>query len=257
VDERAAQARRQVSEAAAEGFREIEERAIPFQGLVGASPRPAPVDVPAGVESWAAEERGPRAWSRPPPADEPESLSVQPREISIRLKGRCHARVSLLAWAEGDIRFSPLNKRFGGEPTQHGFGSGGRAMAMLEGEGRAILWPREGEFWALRHQQGAAYLAEDLVCAFSDTSSWENGRLTADGGGDLPIFHLFGPATVVLNPRAAVRRVPLEGKVLLPAARLAGWSGNLVPRLLSGAPPLSVGLWLELNGAGEVFLLEG
>ena len=256
AEEQVQEARRQVAEAASEGFREIEERNFPFHGLDNAPPRPAPAEPPAGVESWSAEERGPRAWSKPPPAENPEAISFGPREFSVRLVGRFHARLSLLAWLEGEVRITALQKRFGGEQTQHGFGSGSRSMALLEGEGKAIFMAREGEFWSLMHTQGAAYFNEELVCAFGDTSSWENGRLTAEGGVDLPIFHLFGPATVVLHTRGAVRRVPLEGKALLPATRLAGWSGSLVPRLLAGTAPLPTGAWLELTGAGEVFLLE-
>lgn len=250
------EARRQVAEAASEGLAEIDDRGMPFQGLESAPPRPPPVETPAGVESWSTQERGPRSWSQPPPVQAPQSFSVQPREFTVRLQGRCHARLSWLFWLEGEVRLNVLHKRFGGEQTQHAFGSGKWAMALLEGEGRAVFLAREGEFWSLEHAQGAAYFVEDAVCAFGDTTAWENGRLTAEGGVDLPIFHLFGPTTVVLHTRGAVRRLPLEGKILLPASRLAGWNGSLVPRLMAAAPPLSGGAWIELAGAGEVFLLE-
>jgi uncharacterized protein (AIM24 family) len=97
---------------------------------------------------------------------------------------------------------------------------------------------------------------EGFVFAFSNVAFFENGRLPSEEKHDPPIFHLQGPAQIVLvfPGRLRTRKVE-QDKLLVDLDKLVGWSGNLVPRVVKISRPLPTALWIELNGTGEVFYM--
>ena len=162
--------------------------------------------------------------------------------------------MNTLVWVKGDFSFTPVKKRFGGGETKYPFGSGERAMARVEGIGSLFFSPGASGYHV--HTQGnePGYFLEDLVFGFSDAESWENGRLQSGEGAEVPVFHIQGPAQVVLNSAEKLRRRPVDAadKFLISVHKLVGWSGAIVPRLVEVAPPLPHGLWIELTGRGRV-----
>lgn len=180
--------------------------------------------------------------------------------LEIRPRPRAYTRMDGLVWMEGDLSFSAVRKRFGGQPTKYPFDQGNRAMVRVEGEGLLRIQGRPGQFQLIRHEQRPGYYLEEQVFAFGDTEGWENGRLPFEQEDHLPIFHLRGTAELVLACPGPLRTKTIEegeGRFLLDVRRLVGWSGNLLPRLVRLDRPLPGGLWIELSGSGEVIYLGG
>jgi hypothetical protein len=249
-----------VAEAAAQGFRELEEKDLPFSGIERSAQRaPEPALGTNGVESWRAEKHGPLGWADAQPraaSDEVFRISSDGLLLA-QVSGRLFCRLDKLLWIEGDASFGVVNKRFAGEVTRHPFDAGVRAMVVVEGQGTLAFPAGPDEYQLVRHDQGAGYFVEERVHAFSDTTAWENGRLPVGSGNDLAIFHLFGAAQLALRCQGKVIRRRLEGsgRFLLATSKLVGWTGNLVPRLVAAVPPLPEGWWIELQGAGDIFHL--
>jgi hypothetical protein len=257
------QAQRQaLAEVADQGFRELEASEIPFRSAgpgskqTSAPPPGSTEDVGRVVEEqWQTQEAGREAGS---PPDAAAGFALVDGKLEIRCRGLVHCRVGMLSWVEGDLRFRHIAKRFGGQETRHLFDRAERAIVAVEGDGLLRLEPAEGQIMSLFDNAGeSGYFLEELVVAFGDTPSWENGRLPSAGGGDLPIFHLFSKARLVLGCSGPIVRRPVQGghKIRLKADRLVGWLGNLVPRLYEAEPPLVDELWIELSGDGEILCL--
>jgi hypothetical protein len=193
------------------------------------------------------------------PATEAIALDTMPFRteggcLSGHSSGCLFARMDTLVWVKGDFSFAPVKKRFGGGETKYPFGSGDRTMVRVEGIGSLFFSPEASEYHV--HTQGnePGYFIEDLVFAFSNAERWENGRLQSGEGAEVPVFHILGPAQVVLNFTGKLRRRPVDetDKLLISVHKLVGWSGSIVPRLIEVAPPLPHGLWIELTGQGRV-----
>jgi len=252
---------RALAEVADQGFRELENKEIPFRDAgPGSEPPPPAAEDTAGDdrlqgERWCANEIG-RGQSTRQDAPDRNGFSLEGEQLCVRCPQPVHTRLESLVWIEGDLSLARINKRFGGQATRHGFDRGLRAMMRVEGEGALLLDPLEmGSFALLDHGDSSGYFLEQLVFAFGDSTAWENGRLAVgEGEADLPIFHLYGPTRLVLCcPGKLMRRsVSGERRVCLPARKLVGWSGNLAPRLFQAEPPLPTELWLELTGDGEI-----
>jgi hypothetical protein len=170
--------------------------------------------------------------------------------------GRLFTRLSTLAWVRGDMKFTAVKKRFEGESTKYTFGSGNQAMVLVEGEGQLNFSAHENGYHI--HSQGEApgYFMEGFVFAFSNVAFFENGRLPSEEKPDPPIFHLRGPAQIVLVFPGRLRTKNVENdKLLVDLEKLVGWSGDLAPRVVKISRPLPTALWIELSGTGEVFYM--
>jgi hypothetical protein len=227
---------------------------------VEAEPEPEPsVSQPPG-QSAPAPQAAPQ--TEPVPVPEPEQTYVVPTTpfsleddyLVADSPGRLFTRLSTLAWVRGDMKFTAVKKRFEGESTKYPFGSGKQAMVLVEGEGQLNFSAHEHGYHI--HSQGEApgYFMEGFVFAFSNVAYFENGRLPSEEKHDPPIFHLQGPAQIVLVFPGRIRTRKVEDdKLLVDLDKLVGWSGNLAPRVVNISRPLPTALWIELSGTGEVF----
>jgi hypothetical protein len=170
--------------------------------------------------------------------------------------GRLFTRLSTLTWVRGDLKFTAVKKRFEGESTKYPFGSGTQAMVLVEGEGQLNFSAHENGYYLHFLGDTPGYFMEGLVFAFSNVALFENGRLPSEEKHDPPIFHLRGPAQVVLVFPGRLRTREVENdKMLVDLDKLVGWSGNLAPRVVKISRPLPTALWIELSGTGEVFYM--
>ncbi|HOX46356.1 MAG TPA: tetratricopeptide repeat protein [Myxococcota bacterium] len=251
--------RRALAAVADQGFRELEEKETPFRA-VGKQPSPPPAaPVADGVEAWSTLDASRAAAAAPTPGGPaPRVFRAEGGQLEVDAPGPVFSRLVGLQWLRGQAEFEPVRKRFAGKETKHPFDRGERGVVLAKGPARmSFLAPTGERFSILRVEREPGYFLEQLVFAFSESTSWENGRLPAPKGEGLPIFHLFGAAELVLCCQGDVVRQRLLGdeRFALRASRLVGWTGNLVPRLSDGEPPWPEGLWIELSGSGEVLLL--
>lgn len=249
-----------LAEVADQGFRELEEKDFPFRDA-GAGSQADPGSTRADPDAagpgrdnggWLTHETGREVVS---PDQLLAGFTLDEGALLVRCPGPVYCRLGPIAWAEGELTFAAVNKRFGGQETKHLFDRGERAVVRVDGEGLMRFEPPDDlVYHRLRGIGESAYFLEELIFAFLDTSAWENGRLATNSGTDMPIFHLFGQTEVVLAcPGRLVRRVVNgERRLRMPARRLAGWVGNLVPRLFEAEAPLTEEVWIELTGQGEV-----
>ncbi len=181
-----------------------------------------------------------------------EHFSIE--ENCLRAQSPVCARLDGLLWADGNLSFRTLRKRFGRQETKYTFGKGERAMIRVEGQGRLFFSPRVSGCHVFSQESGSSFFVEDLVIAFGGVQDWENGRLKSAGGAELRVFHVQGQAKVVLNGREAIRNreIPDGGKFLIAARGLIGWTGSLAARLIEAQAPLARGPWIEFEGQGRV-----
>jgi hypothetical protein len=255
-----------LAEVADEGFKELEDKEIPFRE-VGPGNKSAAEDGPMKTEhgleseSWQTRESGKSEESQSAEDSDDSSGAAFTEEgdnILVRCDGFTYCRLGTVHWVEGDLKFSAVFKRFGGQETRHPFDRGDRAMALVEGTGVLRLRPPpEMQYLVLQHGGEPGYYAEERVIAFTDTPAWENGRLPSGNGSDLSIFHLFGQTSLIVSVPSSLIARQLSGqrRVCMPIERLVGWSGSLVPRLFEAEPPLPGQLWIELTGKGEILTL--
>ena len=265
--------RKALAEVAEEGFKELEEKEIPFreagpgtlsgvekQGRVTADGS-KPGEDALEPERWQTREHGKSVESQSAEDSDDsggKAFTEEGANILVRCDGLIYCRLGTVDWVEGDLKFSAVFKRFGGQETRHPFDRGDSAMALVEGSGLLRLRPPpEMQYLVLQHGGEPGYYTEERVVAFTDTPSWENGRLPSANGSDLSIFHLLGETSLIVSvPSSLVRRqLSGERRVCMPVDRLLGWSGSLVPRLFEAEPPLPGQLWIELTGKGEILTL--
>jgi len=193
----------------------------------------------------------------------PEDEAPAPDEVQYRVEGDClvvwqagisFARLERLVWITGDLSFSESRKRFSGKETKYQFGKGARAMVMIEGQGKLCFAGGGDTYQVVSQGVDPGFFVEERVFAFSGASSWENGRLQSGSDSEVSVFHLRGPAQIVLTrSEKLMRRVVHTGeKFLVRVASLVGWSGDLVPHLVEADKPLPAESWVELSGQGSV-----
>jgi hypothetical protein len=232
----------------------------------------------AGIDDVEAEPEPEPSVSQPPgqpdpapmpvPVSEPISVpeqayvvpttpfSLEDDYLVADSPGRLFTRLSTLAWIRGDMKFTAVKKRFEGESTKYPFGSGTQAMVLVEGEGQLNFSAHENGYYLHSLGDTPGYFMEGLVFAFSNVAFFENGRLPSEEKQDPPIFHLRGPAQIVLVFPGRLRTREVDNdKMLVDLDKLVGWSGNLAPRVVKISRPLPTALWIELSGTGEVFYM--
>ena len=232
--------------------------------------------VKAGIDDVAAEPEPEPSVSQPPgqPGGEPETGVSQPPQteqpyvvpstpfsledeyLVADSPGRLFTRLSTLSWVSGDLKFTAVKKRFEGQSTKYSFGKGKQAMVLVEGEGQLNFSAHQHGYHLHAQDEQPGYFMEGYVFAFSNVAAFENGRLPSEEKNDPPIFHLQGPAQIVLvfPGRMRTRKVE-DDKLLVDLDKLVGWSGNLAPRVVNISRPLPTALWIELSGTGEVYYI--
>jgi hypothetical protein len=183
-------------------------------------------------------------------------FSLDDQRLVADSPGRLFTRLPTLTWIQGDLKFTFVKKRFEGEATRYTFGSGKQAMVLVEGAGQLQFSVHENGYCIHSQGEEPGYFMEEYVFAFGDVAFFENGRLPSEEQNDPPIFHLRGPAQMVLTCPGELRtRRVTEDKLLLDLGKLVGWSGDLTPRVVKISRPLPTALWIELSGTGAVYYM--
>ncbi|MBI1948361.1 MAG: tetratricopeptide repeat protein [Deltaproteobacteria bacterium] len=142
-----------------------------------------------------------------------------------------YVRTDLLAALSGQFEIEPVNRRYRGKRTDSLFGGVDGAIAALLGRGLALLHPDKLHPRLLALKNEELYLVESALLAFTQGLVWENGRLPSEADRDLDIVHLRGTGKLVLGSKDPVVTLAVrpDAPVVVHAARLVGWSGQLVP----------------------------
>jgi uncharacterized protein (AIM24 family) len=128
-------------------------------------------------------------------------------------------------------------------------------MTVASGNGHLVAVAR-GASWATLHLlDESLYLREDLVFAFEERLSWENGHVPGSNGS-IPVLQLRGEGSVALRTAAPLLGIEVRQTRTLDvhASALAGWTGKVVPRLVTH--PGGRGHTVEFSGDGLVFVEE-
>jgi Flp pilus assembly protein TadD len=142
-----------------------------------------------------------------------------------------YVRSDLLTGLSGALEVEVVHRRYRGKKTDSLFGGVDAAVVALAGKGFALLSLGELLATSLRVASEELYLVESAVVGFSKGLVWENGRLPSEADRDLDIVHLRGTGNVVLGTKRPVVAftVGKDAPCVVHAARLVGWSGQLLP----------------------------
>ncbi len=179
--------------------------------------------------------------------------------LAVTVAGEMLVRMVGLVAVVGSVTVSPENRRRRGRPTSEPFGEGQAQLQRVQGHGVLYLEPGRAKFHAidLTDQNGVkidddgAYLREDLVFAFEEPISFDNGKLTAEGQS-FELAHLKGNGRVLLQLDGTLRAmpIPLGAPLVVPLHRVVGWFGRVSPRLMGFGGRGAV----ELTGEGYALL---
>jgi len=190
-----------------------------------------------------------------------ETFAVSRGLLTVAVHGDVLVRGRGLAAVRGAVRLSPEVKRFRGKATDKPFGEGAERVLRASGEGALLFRAGARRLAAVELAGESAYFREEVVFGFEDQLAFENGRVASRLGADLNLVHLRGRGRLLLSTAGEMVALPASGDapVRVPLAVLAGWTGNLTPRvtpLLDGADPAdpSTPLAVDLTGEGKVLL---
>jgi uncharacterized protein (AIM24 family) len=196
------------------------------------------------------------AWVREPRAG-PFHISAE--GLAVTVAGEMLLRMEGLVAVVGSLEVRPEFRRRRGRPTGEPFGEGPAQLQRVTGDGVVYLEPGKATFHAvdLTDQGGVsvddegAYLREELVFAFEEPISYENGRLSNDSQV-LELVHLKGTgrALVQLEGNLRAMPIPLGAPLVVPLQRLVGWFGRVTPRLMGFGGRGAI----ELTGEGYALL---
>jgi tetratricopeptide (TPR) repeat protein len=228
-----------------------EPLAAPAAAAPAAFPTPEPEEAPAGLAAFSAE----RALT--PPRGNPFGISRD--LVTLEVQKEMLARADGLLAASAKLQLQPEMKRYRGQVTDQPFGDAARRMMRVSGTGRLVIARRGRTFTQIDLQDEAVFLREDCVFAFEESLSFENGRVPSKVSPDLQLVHLRGRGRVLMVTRGPARAVRVAGEARrLPVETLAGWYGQLAPRVLAaaeqggpGGAPLAV---VELTGEGQAIV---
>ncbi len=246
-------------------------------------PTPTPTQAPTPTET-AAEAEPPPLPEPPPPPPTPAELVPAPSSSSdgvriapislaaltaarlvrpdagdlpletgpggtlvVRVRGKIMCRREGVLARGGDLAFTPAMRRTRGRITQEAF----VGMFLVSGNGHLVAAARGGAFTSVALAGDVLYLREHVVYAFEERLGWENGQVP---GSALAVLQLRGEGCVAIhNKHASIAIEIREGRSLaVPPESLVGWSGRVVPRLITeaGAPRV------ECAGDGVVLVEE-
>lgn len=253
------------------------------QSGAAAAAQPQPVeqaaataDAPATAAEPAVAEREPGgaartlsgfATSRLVTADGEGTFSFRRGLLTVAVRGDVLARQEGLLAVRGAVKLVPERKRFRGRATDRPFGEGARRMLRASGQGTLLYRVGSAHLTPVDLEGESAYVLDDVVFAFEEPVSFENGRVASRFGQDLNLVHLSGRGCVLFATRGEIAAVEAahDAPLRVPLASLVGFTGTLTPRIVpladvAGAPPEgspAEPLAVELGGDGRVLLDEG
>lgn len=269
---------------------EIEEPQGSGERLVGSSQRPTPPESPQVDESnWVMQPVSEAFATEPaPPAPAPstgfvpmptrrlaelgqtppwvhesaaEPFQLGPEGLAVTVAGEMLVRMEGLVAVVGSLTISPEPRRRRGRPTAEPFGDGpaqlhravGHGVVYLEGAGGFHSLDLSDQPTSTIDDEGA-YLREELVFAFEESVSFDNGRLTDENGMSIDLVHLKGHGKVLLRLDSGLRAMPIPAgtPTMVPLNRLVGWFGRATPRLIGLGTQGAV----ELTGDGFALLIS-
>ncbi len=235
---------------------------------------PAVPSIPAAEPTSAGRDGGGAAstlsafaTSRLVSAEGEGTFSFHRGLLTVAVRGEVLARQEGLLAVRGAVKLVPERKRFRGRATDRPFGEGARRMLRASGQGTLLYRVRGAHLTPVDLEGASAYVLDDVVFAFEEPISFENGRVASRFGQDLNLVHLSGRGSVLFATRGEIAAVEAarDAPLRVPLAALVGFTGALTPRIVplvdvtgaasEGVPgePLAV----ELGGDGRVLLDEG
>jgi uncharacterized protein (AIM24 family) len=194
------------------------------------------------------------------PGAVPAPFAVSGEVVVASIEGEILSRMNRLVAADGSLSFRPEVKRFRGRATDKPFGEGSMRMLRATGSGRLYFGAGGRRFTPVAVDGADAYLREEIVFAFEETVSYENGRVPSRVSSDLNLVHLRGKGAILLEtdgPLASLVITP-DGPLRIPLERLVGWTGLVTPRIVAfadeGGPDGGVLAGVELAGQGTALL---
>jgi hypothetical protein len=191
------------------------------------------------------------------PEDGPFHLSSD--GLAVTVAGEMLARMVGLVAVVGSVKATPENKRRRGRASREPFGLGPWQLQRVSGHGVLYLEPGKSRFHAidLVDQDGpsfdddGAFLREDMVFAFEEPLTFENGKLVHEAT-TLDLVHLKGQGRVLLQLEGELRAMPVPAgtPMVIPLVRLVGWFGHLTPRIVGFSGHGAI----ELTGEGYALL---
>jgi uncharacterized protein (AIM24 family) len=196
------------------------------------------------------------AWVQEPTAG---PFHVSSDGLAVTVAGEMLMRMGGLVAVVGSLNVAPEHRRRRGRPTTEPFGAGPNQLQRVTGNGMVYLEPGRAKFHAvdLTDQNGVnidddgAYLREELVFAFEEPISFENGKLSSEGQS-LELAHLKGNGRVLLQLDGSLRAMPIPpgAPLVVPLQRVVGWFGRVTPRLMGFGGRGAI----ELTGEGYALL---
>src|SRR5262249_37998005 len=167
--------------------------------------------------------------------------------LIVRVRGKILCRRDGIVARGGELAFTPAMRHTRGRITQEAFAG----MFLVTGNGHLIASGRGGAFTAVALAGEALYLREHVVHAFEERLAWENGQVP---GSALAVLQLRGDGCVAIHTKRPSIAIEIRERRPLAVApdALIGWSGKVVPRLVTeaGAPRV------ECAGDGVVLVEE-
>jgi uncharacterized protein (AIM24 family) len=161
------------------------------------------------------------------------------------VRGKVYARTDGIIVSTGGLSQVPAKRRVRGRVTDEPFAT----VALHAGVGQLVAVPRGGVFATVTLDDEVLYLREDLVFAYEERLSWENGHVPGSNG-QLPVVQLRGSGALALRSQRPLLAIDVAGDrpLRVAAAALAGWTGGVLPHV--------TGTDVEHTGEGTVFVEE-
>jgi hypothetical protein len=220
------------------------------------APAPEPVSTDADPQPLTLAQLAPQLLLHP---KQDRSFVVDGETVILHVRDELLTRLSGLMGFTGRLEFVPEMKRFRGRSTDKAFGEAEARMTRVRGVGLIAVNAGGRLFVPLDLGEDSAYFREDVVFAFEEPVMFENGRVPSEVPPDLDLVHLRGAGRALLALPGPLKslEVKMDQPVTLPLTQLAGWHGNLTPRMVSlgwdaKGKPARAGV--ELTGEGFALL---
>lgn len=178
----------------------------------------------------------------------------QPGQVAL-------GRARLLFATMGDLKAELRRRRYKGKDTKTTFGGDESPVCEFVGEGSVWLALGEGQhFQTVRMSGELLYVLETSFTALAGEWRWENGQLPGAKSGEIHVVQLRGDGMLALRVPKGFRLGSIrlqKQKLALPATRLAGWYGNIVPVLGDMGLPADLkpgGATVQFQGDGTVLV---
>lgn len=221
------------------------------------SPRPSKVSEFRSMPSQRLNDLGVSGWTQDGSGG---IFQISPEGLAVSISGEMFIRLHALVAMVGRFQVTPAQRRRQGRHASDTFGLGEDQLQRVIGTGSIFLETMGANFHAIdiEHSgiggsdESGLYLREEVVFAFEDQVSYENGRLSIDPSPAVDLVHLSGKGNVLLRLGGPLKAIPLPAgePMMVPLARLVGWHGQISPRLVTLGKAIS----LELVGDGTVLV---